>query len=146
MARDPLLVLRAVRLRAVERARQGLAARLKTEAEAAAKVDGLTEAARLDRSAGEDMPDAHQFLQMFANRLDAVRTQRIAAGTSLTMAQARVAEARVVVVAARTQAEALEQLITAQETARVADAERKAQHEMDDVARAAHAVRRVGRI
>jgi flagellar biosynthesis chaperone FliJ len=146
VARDPLLVLRAVRQRAVEQARQGLAACLKTEADAAAKVDAFTKAAERDRSAEKDMPDACQFLQMFANRLEALRAQRIVAVATLAAEQVRVSDARAVVVTERTQAEAVEQLITEQKAARLAETDRKAQHEMDDIARAALAVRRRGGI
>jgi flagellar biosynthesis chaperone FliJ len=146
MARDPLLVLRAVRQRAVEQARQGLAACLKVENEVAAKIDEFSEAMRRDRSAGEDMPDAHQFHQLFANRLDAIRAEHAAAVQTLAVAQARVAEARAVVVTERTQTEAVEQLISEQNAARLVEEENKTQHEMDDIARAARSLRRAGRI
>jgi flagellar biosynthesis chaperone FliJ len=146
MVRNPLLILRAVRQRAVEQARQGLAACLRIETEATIQMDALTEAVRRDQTAGEHMPEAYQFLQLFANRLDAIRARRVVAVADLTAAQARVTEARAVVVAARTQAEAVEQLITEQVTARLALAESKAQHEMDDIARAARAVHRSERI
>jgi flagellar biosynthesis chaperone FliJ len=146
MARDPLLVLRALRQRAVEQARRGLAACLKVEIEAAVKIDELSEAMRCDRLAGEDMPNAHQFLELFANRLSAIRAQRVAAVEALAVAQTQVSEARAVVVAERTKAEAVEQLIAEQKTARVVAADSKAQHEMDDIARAANAVRRGGTI
>jgi hypothetical protein len=146
MARDPLVVLRAMRHRAVEQARQGLAACLKIETEAAAKVEALTEAVRRDLQAAGEMPDAYRFLQVFANRRGAIRTQRSAAVAALATAQTGVSEARAFVVTERTQADAVEQLIAEQRAARLDKAERQAQHEMDDIARAAHAVRRGRRI
>jgi hypothetical protein len=146
MARDPLLVLRTLRQRAVEQARQGLAACLKAEAEAAAKLEALDEAMRRDLQAGREMPDGHQFLQVFANRRGAFRAHRIDAAAGLAAAQTLAAQARLLVVKERTDAEAVEQLITEQKAAHWDDAERKAQHEMDDVARAAHTVRRGRRI
>jgi flagellar biosynthesis chaperone FliJ len=146
MVRNPLLILRAVRQRAVEQARQELAACLRIETEAAHQMDALTEAVRRDQTAGEHMLEAYQFVQSFANRLEAIRARRVVATADLTAAQASVTEARAVVVAARTQAEAVEQLITEQVTARLALAESKAQHEMDDIARAARAVHRSERI
>jgi flagellar export protein FliJ len=142
MARDPLLVLRAIRLRAVEEARQGLAARLKIEVQAIAKMDALAEATKLDRSAAVEIPESHQFLQMFANRLDAVRTERNAALAELAEARARVSEVRAIVANARTEAEAIEQLITEQKTKRAAEEGARTGHEMDDIARAAHILRR----
>jgi hypothetical protein len=146
MARDPLLVLRAVRRRAVEQARQSLAAYLKVETDAAAAVDDLAKAAMRDRRAAEDMPEACQFVQLFANRLDAIRTQRVSAMTALAAAQTRVSEARAGVATERTRAEAVEELIVDQQAASVAAAESKAQHELDDIARAARILRQSGRI
>jgi flagellar biosynthesis chaperone FliJ len=135
MARNPLMILRTVRQREVEQARQALAVCLQAEAEATATVDALSEAAKLDRSASERLTDAFGFLQMFANRLDSLRTQQIAAELSLTTAQTRVSEARSVVAAARTRAEVLEQLVAERNAARAAELERQAQHVMDDIAR-----------
>jgi hypothetical protein len=142
VARDPLAILQSVRLRSVEQARQALAVCLKAEAEAAGRVDFLDEAVKRDRAAGACLPDRQDFIQVFANRSDAVQLQRRAAVTALAAAQARVSEAQAEVADARTRAEAVEQLITERMVARQAAADGKAQHILDDIARAARAMRK----
>jgi flagellar biosynthesis chaperone FliJ len=140
MARDTLSILRTVRQRAVEQARQVLATCLSAEAEAAAAVDTLVQAAKRDREVALGL-DGHEFLDVFANRMDALRAQQIAAATILKTAQDDVSEALALVVAARTQAEALEQLSAQRKAAHDAEQERKAQHVLDDMARGRNVAR-----
>jgi flagellar biosynthesis chaperone FliJ len=139
--RHPLLILQSIRQRAIEQARLALAACLKVEAEALGRIDLLEESVKRDRAAASCMGDGQEFLQVFANRLDAVQVQRRAARAALAAAQDRVSAARVVVATARTRAEAVEQLIAEQMTARRSAADRNAQHALDDISRAARMMR-----
>jgi flagellar biosynthesis chaperone FliJ len=142
MARDPLSILRTVRQRAVEQARQALAVCLRAETEASGAVNALVEAAERDREVALGLGAGHEFLDMFANRLEALRVQQIAAAAALQSAQDSVSEALALVVAARTQAEALEQLAAQRKAAEDAELERKAQHVLDDIARGRNDVAR----
>src|ERR1700733_464726 len=99
MARDSLESLRAVRRRSVEEARYALGACLTAEAQA-----------RRDRAAYQAAEHSHQFLEVFVCGVRASDAKRLAAEAALTAAQARSAEARAVVVAARMAAEAVETL------------------------------------
>lgn len=136
MARDPLQVLLAIRQRAVEQARYALATCLTTENTIAGRIRALDAAVQKDRQVGATWPDAHQFLEMSAARLEVVRAERQAAGAELAAATTRSADARGVVVAARTAAEAVERLMSAREAANLAEAVRREQHVLDDIARA----------
>ena len=141
MARDPLQVLLAIRERAVEQARYALAACLTTENNIADKARSLDAAVQRDREASATWREAHQFLEMSAVRLGAARAERQTVAAELTAAAVRSAGARGVVTAARTAAEAVEQLIGEREATSQADAARREQHELDDIARARLVVR-----
>jgi flagellar biosynthesis chaperone FliJ len=135
MARDSLEILRAVRRRSVEEARYALGACLTAEAQAAAAVQAITDAARRDRAAYQAAEHSHQFLEMFVCGLRASDAKRLAAEVALTAAQARSAEARAVVVAARMAAEAVETLNVERAAAAELEANRREQHALDDIAR-----------
>lgn len=136
MARDPLQILLSLRRRSVEQARHALAARLAAEAEVADRILSLDGTARRDREAGEAWPDAHQFLEMFASRQEVVQAERRSLAADLAAATVDTGEARGVVSAARTAAEAVKELIGGREAASQADATRQEQHVVDDIARA----------
>jgi hypothetical protein len=95
MAGDPLLALQAVRRRAVEAARQALAACLQAEAEITDRISALDEAARRDRAVSCAWQDGHQFLEMAATRAAAARAERSTAALQLTAAAARSQDAGV---------------------------------------------------
>jgi hypothetical protein len=141
MARDPLQILQAVRRRAIEQARYALAACLTAEAAVADKVRSIDDAVRRDRAASAAWPDARQFLEMSALRLETVRTECRTVATDFAAAASRSAEARGIVTAARTAAEAVEQLIGERQAASRIEAAKREQHMLDDIARARLTVR-----
>ncbi|WP_428531441.1 hypothetical protein [Rhodopila sp.] len=130
-------MLQAVRRRAVESARQALAACLRAEAETVARISLLEVSARRDRAISDNWEDGHQFQEMAAIRSAVAREERGAAALHLAEAITASEQARVVLTAARTAAEAVDQLIAERATASQADVVRLAQHELDDIARPA---------
>jgi hypothetical protein len=141
MARDALRILLSMRRRSVEQARRALAARLTTEAEVVDRIRSLDGKVRRDHKAAEAWPDAHRFLEMFANRQDVIQAERRTLAADLAAAELETGEARSVVAAARTAAEAVDELIGEREAASQADAATREQHVLDDIARARLAVR-----
>ena len=142
MARDPLQVLKAVRRRAVEQARYALAACQTAEVEIADKIKSIDATVFRDRDARRTWHDADQFLEMSARRREAVQAERRSVTADLEAAALRSDQARGVVTAARTAAEAVEQLIGERKAASQVEAARREQHVMDDIARARLAARR----
>jgi hypothetical protein len=125
-----------MRRRAVEQARYALGACLLSEAEVADRIRSLDDTARRDREVSQTWQDSHQFLEMSAIRTEATRTERRTIAADLTVAGIRSEEARGVVSAARMAAEAVEQLIAERLAASQADAAKREQHVLDDIARA----------
>ena len=136
MARDPLRMLRTVRRHAVEQARHVLATYLVAETAAAEKLRAIDEAAERDRIANRSVSEAHRFIDMFALRVQASATQRLAAEAALTAARDAAAQARAALVAARTAAESVDTLISERAEAAEVEAGRREQHALDDMARA----------
>ena len=137
MPGDRLLVLQVVQRRAVEAARQALAGCLRAEAEIAARIGLLDASARRDRAIGDTWEDGHHFQEMAAIRSAARREERDAAALRLAEAETASEQARSSLTAARTAAEAVDQLIAERAAASQADTARRAQHELDDIARSA---------
>jgi flagellar biosynthesis chaperone FliJ len=135
MARDPMRMLRTIRRHAVEQARHALAACQRTEIDAADKLRTIDEAAECDRIAKRSLAEAYCFIDMFVLRLQASATERHAAEAALRTARAAADDARDALVAARMAAEAVETLITERADAAEADANRREQHALDDMAR-----------
>jgi flagellar export protein FliJ len=136
MARDPLRILLSMRQRAVDQARHALAARLAAEAEVADRLRSLDGSVWRDRRAGLAWPGAHQFLEMFASRQEAIQAERQTIAADLAVAGGQAAEARDIVAAARTAAEAVADLIGERDAAGRAEASKREQHVLDDIARA----------
>jgi hypothetical protein len=141
MARDALRILLSMRRRSVEQARRVLAARLAAEAEVVDRIRWLDNTVHRDHQAAEAWPDAHRFLEMFANRQDVIQGERRILAADLAAAELETGEARGVVSAARTAAEAVEELIGEREAASQAEAAKREQHVLDDIARARLALR-----
>jgi flagellar export protein FliJ len=135
MARDPLRILLSMRQRSVEQARYALGACLAAETQAADRLRALDEMVRRDRETARSWQESHQFVEMSAARLEAMLAERRSLLTELAMAEARSAQARAVVVAARTAAEAVEQLMGERTAANQAEAAKREQHVMDDITR-----------
>jgi flagellar biosynthesis chaperone FliJ len=142
MVRDPLRILLSIRRRAVEQARYALGACLAAEAEAMDRVASLDDTVRRDRETVGVWQDSHRFVEMSAIRLETMLERRRTAMADVAVAETRSGEARGTVSAARAAAEAVEQLITERTAASQADATRREQHVLDDIARARLAVRR----
>jgi flagellar biosynthesis chaperone FliJ len=135
MARESIQILRAIRRRSVEEARYALGACLTAEAQAAAAVQAIADAARRDRAAHQAGEHAHQFLEMFVRHLGVSEAIRLSAEAALMAAQARSEGARAAVVAARMAAEAVESLSAERAAADELKANRREQHALDDIAR-----------
>jgi flagellar biosynthesis chaperone FliJ len=135
-----LRILLSVRRRSVEQARYALGACLAAEAAVAGKITSLDGAAARDRKTAKTWQDSHHYKEMAATRLAATHAERQAILAELAAAEDRSAQARRVVAAERASAEAVEQLIQERETAAQAEANRRDQHTLDDIAR--FAVRR----
>jgi hypothetical protein len=142
MARDPVGVLLAIRLHAVEQARSALAVCLTSEAALTDRIKALDTAVLRDRETAGSWQDAHQFVEISVFRQGAVRAERRTIAADLEAAEARSAEARGVVTAARAAAEAVGQLIAERQAAGQAEAARRDQHVLDDIARARLTMRR----
>jgi len=135
MARDPLLMLSLVRLHAVEQARQALGICLAAEAGVVDRIRGHAEAARRDLEACGTLPDFYRFLDMSAARQDIIRTDQHADEATLVALRTRSDEARAAVVAARTEAEAVRQLIGERAALAQTEAAKQEQHTLDDMTR-----------
>ncbi len=135
MARDPLLMLSLVRLLAVEQARHTLGICLAAEAGVVDRIRDHAEAARRDQEACGTLPNFYQFLDMSAARQGAIRADRHADEAILVALRTRSNEARAAVVAARTAAEAVRQLIGERATLAQTEAAKQEQHMLDDMTR-----------
>jgi hypothetical protein len=135
MARDPIRLLRTVRLHAVEQARHALAACLTRELAMAQRLQAIDGAAARDRAATPAVTEAHRFLDMFALRLQAGALERGTVVADLAAAQADSEAARALLVDAKTAAEALATLIAERAAVADIDARRHEQHALDDMAR-----------
>jgi hypothetical protein len=135
MARDPIRLLRTVRLHAVEQARHALAACLTKELAIAQRLRAIDDAANRDRAANPAVTEAHRFLDMFARRLQVGALERGMVVVDLAATQADSHAARALLVDARTAAEALATLIKERTAIADMDARRREQHALDDMAR-----------
>jgi hypothetical protein len=135
MARDPMRVLHAVRLRDIEAARHALAACLLVETGVLERIRTIGDTVQRDRAAYSTMQEAHRFQEMFMLRQRTVEAERQAAEGELAAVRIRTAAARAAVVEARTAAEAVETLMTDRQAAAGLEAARREQHTLDDMAR-----------
>jgi hypothetical protein len=135
VARDPLRILRAVRQREVEQARQALASCLRAEAASADRVAAIDDAIRLDREANQDVAGTNRFADMFSLRLVSLQANRRGAVADWAAAQDRSAAARAAVVIARTAAESVDTLIGERLAEAGIEAAKREQHVLDDISR-----------
>lgn len=138
MARDPLRTLLKLRTHAVDRARLLLAECLQTEADLQARLRTIGDAETRDEEVMRRMPDAHLYAENFTRRRIRLNQAREATERALHTAGQGVAEARRALGAARTEAEIVTQLAEEREAANQIAAERKAQHDLDDIAHGLH--------
>src|SRR3954468_4265730 len=135
MARDPLKVLSAVRRRAVDQQRQALAACLEAEAVAEDRIRTLDAAVVRDQALAEIVPDPLLFRDIFIATRQHLRAEQQVSRVALADAERQTDEARGHLAGARLAAEAVERLITERTAAARAEADRRAQHVLDDIAR-----------
>jgi flagellar biosynthesis chaperone FliJ len=135
VARDPLRMLRTVRLLSVEQARHVLATCLTAEAAAADRLRSINQAAERDRVAYRAVIHSHLFSDMFALRIQVQDAERQAAEAELSTAQAASSAARSALVTARTAAEAVQTLIVEHAEATATEDQRREQVALDDMAR-----------
>lgn len=135
MPGDPLQVLLKLRTLDVDRARMVLAECLQTEAALQSRLTAVDDAENRDEAVRQRMPDAHLYAENFANRRIKLNQAREAINRTLLTAGQAVAEARRALSAARSAAEIVTQLAEERALTRQADADRKAQHALDDIAR-----------
>lgn len=135
MAHDKLDAVRTIRTRAVDRFRRDLAACIAAEAVLAARVAGLDDAAGRDRAAHLTLEQAHRFQDMFAARRWAGDAERLTAMRDLSAAQARSAEVRTELVAARVAVETVGAVIAERTRALATGLARREQFELEEAAR-----------
>ena len=135
MVRDRLRLLQGVHRRGVERARQALGACVGAEAAVMDRIAAIDDAASRDRTAAMAGEEGCRFVEMFVLRQGTEQAARSAAEVDLVSARVRSAEARAVLVSARTAAEAVAKLIAERVAAEQAAADRREQHVLDDLAR-----------
>ena len=136
MARDPLRILLTVRRHAVEAERHALAGCVAEEAAIAVRVAALDDAMRRDRDAATGWDDAYRLLELAPVRRDVWLTERRALVLEADAAACRSQAGRDRLAAARTASESVVQSMSEREIERRAEAIRREQHELDDVARA----------
>nr|WP_294512959.1 hypothetical protein [uncultured Rhodopila sp.] len=135
MPRDPLKVLLALRRREVDRQRQDLADRTAAEMQASATVRSIHAAIAQDRDGAESFPDHLQFRDLFLATRQHLQDNRQRAEAALAEAEARSETVCRRLAESRLAAEAVDRLIAERAAATRAEADRRAQHELDDAAR-----------
>jgi flagellar biosynthesis chaperone FliJ len=135
MPRDALEVLRELRRRDVDRRRRELADCTAAETEAAGRVRSIDAAMARDRDSENGLADRMRFRDIFLATRQHLRSERQRAVAALAEAEARSEAARGQLAAARQAAEAVDRLILERTAAARAKADRRAQHELDDIAR-----------
>jgi hypothetical protein len=125
----------ALRRREADRQRQDLADCMAAETEAAGTLRSIDAAIARDRNSGESFPDYMQFRDIFLATREHLRAARHRAVAVLAEAEARSEAARRRLAEARLAAEAVDRLIAERAAASRAEADRRAQHELEDAAR-----------
>ena len=135
MTRDPLEALLRLRHLAVDQARRGLADCLRVEGQAAQSVAALQAAVEHEIEAATNPASGDAEVEAFAAWLRNIRPKQQAAHTAEAEAEAATSQARAIVAAARAAVRAAEEMLEEHVAARLAEAERHAQRELDEAAR-----------
>lgn len=141
MGRDPLGILLTVRQRTVDQSRQALATCLKVETAAMEAIRAIDNAIGQELAVADRFPEQHRGTDVVAAWLGRVRGERTQAVAKLAAAEIQTAAARAVVLAARSAAQAVQRTIAERAVVARAEAEKRDQHVLDDIARARHAAR-----
>ncbi len=143
MVRDPLHALLGIRRRAVDQARETLADSVAAESTAIAKILASDVAIRAERAAIDSGRDDGRGAEMFAAWSAQARVRRAAAVAALAAAEDRTTHSRALLAAARSAADAVEQVIEQRAAAEQAKTAVREGHGLDDIARAQRRARAV---
>ena len=135
-------MLLTVRQRTVDQSRQALATCLKAETAAVAAIRAIDAAVERERAAADRDAKDYCDTEMRSVWMQRVRAQRMAAVATLAAAERQTAAARAVLSAARSAAQAVQQAIAERAVLALAEAEKRAQHGLDDIARSRYVAQR----
>ncbi|HEY2619395.1 MAG TPA: hypothetical protein VGI78_18790 [Acetobacteraceae bacterium] len=134
MTDDPLEALLRLRRMAADEARRGLAQCLRVESEAAAAVAAIEAAIERETEAATCLAAGDAEVEAFAAWLRRIRPKQQAAHAAEVEAEAATTRARAVLGAARASVRAVEEMLEKRAATAQAEAERRAQNEIDEVA------------
>jgi flagellar export protein FliJ len=131
---DPLEALLRLRRLAVDQARRGLADCLRIESQAAQSVAAIEAAIEHEMEVATSLAAGDVEVEAFAAWLRRVRPKQQAAHAAETQAEAATAQGRAILAAARAAVKAAEEMLERHAAAKLAEAERQAQREIDEAA------------
>jgi flagellar export protein FliJ len=134
MKPDPLESLLRLRQVALDEARRELAGCLRAESETAAAVAAIEAAIEREAEAASSLAAGDAEVEAFAAWLRRIRPEQRAAIAAAAAAEAATAQARAVLGAARAAVRAAETMIEKKAAEARAEADRKTQAELDEVA------------
>jgi flagellar export protein FliJ len=134
MTHDPLEALLRLRRMAADEARRGLGECLRIESEAAAAVAAIEAAIERETEAATCLAAGDAEVESFAAWLRRIRPKQQAAQAAEAEAEAATTGARAVLGAARASVRAVEEMLEKRDAAAQADAQRRAQGEIDEAA------------
>jgi flagellar export protein FliJ len=140
MTRDPLEALLRLRRLAADEARSALADCLRNEDAAVQAIAAIVAAIERETDAASSLATGDAEVEAFATWLRRMRPRQHAAHLAEDQAEAETARARIILATARTAVQAAEDMLEEHAAARRANAERRAQYDLDEVTR--HVVER----
>ncbi len=132
---DPLPVAARLRHLAVNDARRALAECLTAEARAVEALRLIDAAIAAETEAAGDPAGDDQSVEDFANWLRRIRVERRAEVAALETAELRSNEARTALIACRTAARAMDEVLNSRDAEQKAEADRKTQIGLEEAAR-----------
>ncbi|MGC1413201.1 MAG: hypothetical protein WA864_30155 [Acetobacteraceae bacterium] len=140
MSHDPLEALLRLRRLAADEARRGLAECLRAEGEAAVAVATIEAAIDCETEAATSLAAGDAEVEAFAAWLRRIRPKQRAALAAAEAAEAATTQARGVLGATRAAVQAVEETLEKQAAVVRAEAERRAQAEIDEAAQRSGAI------
>jgi flagellar export protein FliJ len=137
MTRDPLEALLRLRQLTVDQARHSLADCLRVESQVARSVTEIEAAIAYEFEMATSLAAGDADVEAFAAWLRRIRPKQHAAHAAEAEAEAATAEARAVLAAARAAVRAAEEMLEHHAAEKLAEAQRRAQHEIDETGSAA---------
>jgi flagellar export protein FliJ len=135
MTRDPLEALLRLRRLAADEARSALADCLRNEDTAVQAIAAIEAAIERETAAATSLAVGDAEVEAFAAWLRRIRPKQHAAHVAEDQAEADTARARIMLAVARTAVQAAEDMLEEHAAARRAEAERRAQYDLDEVGR-----------